>query len=75
MEDMHEAMDSFWGSSRAYIMVGPRDQSGDVGVRFSGTENDLRYMFQEIGTYLYQASVISEEQWRAVCLKDRKRDH
>ena len=75
MEDMHEAVAGFWGRSRAYIMVGPREEDGQVGVRFGGSENDLRYMFQEIGTYLYQASVISEEQWRAACLKDRKRDH
>lgn len=74
MEDMHDAMDSFWGSSRAYIMVGPRDRSGDIGVRFSGTENDLRYMFQEIGTYLYEARIITEEQWRAVSSKVQ-RDH
>ena len=75
MEDMHDAMDSFWGSSRAYIMVGPRDRSGDIGVRFSGTENDLRYMFQEIGTYLYEARIITAEQWRAVCSRDERSHH
>ena len=62
MEDMHEAMGSFLGCSRAYIMVGPRDHGGDIGVRFSGTENDLKYMFQEIGTYLYEARTITAEQ-------------
>jgi len=75
MEDMHDAMDSFWGSSRAYIMVGPRDRSGDIGVRFSGTENDLRYMFQEIGTYLYEARIITAEQWRAVCSRGERPHH
>ena len=75
MEDMHEAMGSFLGCSRAYIMVGPRDHGGDIGVRFSGTENDLKYMFQEIGTYLYEARIITEEQWQAVCSRDERPHH
>ena len=68
MDGIHEAMRSFLSHSKAYIMVGPRDQSGDIGVGFSGAENDLRYMFKEIATYLYEARIISQGQWRAVDL-------
>ena len=75
MEDMQEAMDRFWGCSRAYIIVGPRDDDGYIGARFSGSQNDLRYMFQEIGTHLYKAMIISEEQWRALCLDNQGSHH
>ena len=75
MDNMNEAMGSFMANSRAYIIVGPRDDDGYIGVRFSGSQNDLRCMFQEIGTHLYQAMVISEEQWRTVCLEDQGCHH
>ena len=68
---MFEAMgQTFWIDSRVYLMSAPRDDDGYTGVRFSGSYDDLRYMFQEIATHLYQAMVITEEQWRAVCIED-----
>ena len=51
-------------------MVGPRDEDGHIGERFGGSQGDLAYMFQEIGTHLYQAMIISKEQWQAVCVED-----
>ena len=75
MDDMQQAMACFVPDSMAYIMVGPRDDDGYIGVRFGGSQRDLEYMFQEIGTYLFQAMIISEEQWRAVCVEDRGSHH
>ena len=72
---MYEAMGCFMPHSMAYIMVGPRDEDGHIGVRFGGSQRDLAYMFQEIGTHLYQAMIISKEQWQAVCVEDPGESH
>lgn len=75
MDDMQKAMGCFMPHSMAYIMAGPRDHDGHIGVRFGGSQRDLRYMFQEIGTHLYQAMLISEEQWRAICVEEQGSHH
>lgn len=70
MNDMQEAMGCFIPDSMAYIMAGPRDEDGLIGVRFGGYQSDLKCMFQEIATHLYRAMIISEEQWQALCGED-----
>ena len=73
---MFQAMDeTFMPDSDVYLMAAPREEDGYIGVRFGGSQRDLEYMFQEIGTCLYQAMIISKEQWRAVCLEDTGPHH
>jgi hypothetical protein len=75
MDDMYEAAGYFMPHSMAYIMVGPRNDDGHIGVRFGGSQRDLEYMFQEIVTYLYQAMIISKEQWQAICAEEQRLEH
>ena len=73
---MFEAMgQTFWIDSKVFLMAAPRDDDGYTGVRFSGSYDDLRYMFREIATHLYQAMVITEEQWRAICPEEDTLEH
>ena len=73
---LFQAMDeTFMPDSMVYLMAAPREEDGYISVRFGGTQDDLRYMFQEIGTCLYQARIITEEQWRTVCIEDPEPHH
>ena len=73
---MFQAMDeTFMPDSTVYIMAAPREEDGYISVRFGGTQNDLRYLLQEIGTCLYQAGVISKEQWQANCEEEQGLEH
>ena len=75
MDDMQQAMACFVPDSMTYIMAGPRDMDGHIGVRFGGYQGYLKCMFEEIATHLYQAMVISKEQWKAACAEERVSEH
>jgi hypothetical protein len=32
-------------------------------------------MFEEIATHLYQAMIISKEQWQAICAEEQRLEH